>query len=100
VIEKRKRHHSVGESVVRQCGRTSDWMVHSPVLMEKIMSKSNDTSKLDHTKLENRVLADSELDAVSGGARTDPGDDDDKMSGGELAALYRSKFGFKLQQAS
>ena len=65
------------------------------------MIKTNDTSKLDHTKLENRVLADSELDAVSGGdARTDPGDDDDKMSGGELAALYRSKFGFKLQQAS
>ena len=45
-------------------------------------------------------LDDAELDAVSGGdARTDPGDDDDKMSGGELAALYRSKFGFKLQQA-
>jgi hypothetical protein len=32
-----------------------------------IMSKTNDTSKLDHAKLENRVLADSELDAVSGG---------------------------------
>jgi hypothetical protein len=31
------------------------------------MSKSNDTSKLDHAKLENRVLADSELDAVTGG---------------------------------
>jgi len=31
------------------------------------MSKSNDTSKLGHVKLENRVLADSELDAVSGG---------------------------------
>ena len=31
--------------------------------MEKIMRKTNDTSKLDHTKLENRVLADSELDA-------------------------------------
>jgi hypothetical protein len=31
------------------------------------MSKSTDTSKLDHAKLENRVLADSELDAVSGG---------------------------------
>ena len=31
------------------------------------MSKTNDTSKLDHTKLENRVLADSELDAVTGG---------------------------------
>ena len=30
------------------------------------MSKSNDTSKLDHAKLENRVLADSELDAVTG----------------------------------
>ena len=31
------------------------------------MSKSNDTSKLDHAKLENRPLADSELDAVTGG---------------------------------
>jgi hypothetical protein len=32
------------------------------------MSKTNDTSKLDHAKLENRVLADDELDAVSGGS--------------------------------
>jgi hypothetical protein len=31
------------------------------------MSKTNDTSKLDHAKLENRMLADSELNAVSGG---------------------------------
>ena len=31
------------------------------------MSKSNDTSKLDHAKLENRTLADSELAAVTGG---------------------------------
>jgi hypothetical protein len=38
--------------------------------MEKIMSKTNETSKLDHAKLENRVLADSELDAVSGGTYT------------------------------
>ena len=46
-------------------------------------------------------LDDAELDAVSGGdARTDPGDDDDKMSGGELAVLYRSRFGVKLQQSS
>jgi hypothetical protein len=35
--------------------------------MEKIMSKTNDTSKLDRVKIETRVLADSELDAVSGG---------------------------------
>jgi len=35
--------------------------------MEKNMSKTNDTSKLDRAKLENRVLADSELDAVAGG---------------------------------
>jgi hypothetical protein len=33
--------------------------------MSKI--KTNDTSKLDRAKIENRVLADSELDAVSGG---------------------------------
>ena len=39
-------------------------MVHAG-LMEKIMSKA--PSKLDHAKLENRVLADSELDAVTGG---------------------------------
>ena len=31
------------------------------------MSKVNDTSKLGHAKLQNRMLADSELDAVSGG---------------------------------
>jgi hypothetical protein len=35
--------------------------------MEQIMSKTNDTAKLGHAKLEKRVLADSELDAVSGG---------------------------------
>jgi hypothetical protein len=35
--------------------------------MEKIMSRSNDISKLDHAKLENRVLADGELAAVTGG---------------------------------
>ena len=33
------------------------------------MSKSNDTSKLDHAKLENRALANSELDAVTGGTK-------------------------------
>jgi hypothetical protein len=32
------------------------------------MSKTYDTSKLDHAKFKNRVLADSELDAVTGGA--------------------------------
>jgi hypothetical protein len=31
------------------------------------MSKTNDTSRLDRVKIETRVLADSELDAVSGG---------------------------------
>ena len=35
--------------------------------MEKIMSKTNDTSKLGDAKLEKRVLADSELAAVTGG---------------------------------
>ena len=34
------------------------------------------------------MLQDNELDIVSGGdSRTDPGDDDDKMSGGELAVI-------------
>jgi len=31
------------------------------------MSNTDDTPKLYHAKLENRVLADSELDAVTGG---------------------------------
>jgi hypothetical protein len=35
--------------------------------LEKIMSKSNDTSKFGHAELENGVLADSELAAVTGG---------------------------------
>ena len=35
------------------------------------MSKTDDTSKLDHAKLENSVLADSELDGVAG-ARHSP----------------------------
>jgi hypothetical protein len=35
------------------------------------MSKTNDTSKLDRVKIETRVLADSELDAVSGGTFAD-----------------------------
>ena len=34
------------------------------------MSKTNDTSKLDHAKLEDRVLADRELAAVTGGRIT------------------------------
>jgi hypothetical protein len=37
--------------------------------METTMSKSNDTLKLADAKLENRVLADCELDAVSGGIK-------------------------------
>jgi hypothetical protein len=49
-----------------KCGRISDgWSTLA--WMEKIMSKTNDTSKLDRPKLENRVLTESELDAVSGG---------------------------------
>jgi hypothetical protein len=36
--------------------------------MEKIMSKTDDTSKLGHGTLEDHgILADSELDAVTGG---------------------------------
>ena len=55
---------------------------HGPFagLMEKMMSKTNDTSKFDHAKLENRPLADSELDAVSGGIM-------DAVSGGISEAL-------------
>ena len=43
---------------MRQCRCTSDWMIHSPVLMEKIMSKTNDTV---------RELRDDELEKVNGG---------------------------------
>jgi hypothetical protein len=32
-----------------------------------MMSKTSDTSKFDHAKLDHHTLADSELDAVSGG---------------------------------
>jgi hypothetical protein len=39
-------------------------------LMEKIMSKSNDSSKLGHAKIEGRALEDSELAAVTGGRIT------------------------------
>ena len=53
--------HSGGESVEPVCPH------QRRCLMEKNMSKTDDTSKLDHAKLENRVLADSELDAVTGG---------------------------------
>jgi hypothetical protein len=35
------------------------------------MGKSNDSSNLGHAKLEKRPLADSELDAVSGGRGVD-----------------------------
>ena len=47
-----------------------------------MMSKSNDTSKFDRVKIETRVLADSELDAVSGGWLP---------SGGGNANLYVSE---------
>jgi hypothetical protein len=36
------------------------------------MSKSNDTSKLADAEVENRVLADGELTAVSGGIQREP----------------------------
>ena len=55
---------TVAARALRQCGRTSDWMVRAG-LMEKIMSKSNDSSKLGHAKIEDRALADAELDAVT-----------------------------------
>ena len=60
-----KRFHSDGESVASMWPHQRRMVLAG--LMEKIMSKTNDISKLDHAKLENRVLADSELDAVTGG---------------------------------
>jgi hypothetical protein len=54
---------TVAARAVSQCDHTSDWMVRAG-LMEKIMSKSNDTSKLASR---DRELRDDELDAVSGG---------------------------------
>ena len=50
-----------------QCRYTSDWMIHSPVLMEKNMSKSNDSSKLGSAP-QVRELRDDELENVSGGS--------------------------------
>jgi hypothetical protein len=44
----------------------------STLLLEKIMIKSNDSSKPGHAKLENGVLADSELAAVTGGIFREP----------------------------
>jgi hypothetical protein len=37
--------------------------------MVMMMSKTNDTLKFGHAKLEDRALADSELDAVTGGTK-------------------------------
>jgi hypothetical protein len=51
--------HSAAKSVEPVCP-------HQP-LEWRTMSKSNDTTKLGHAKPENRVLADSELAAVTGG---------------------------------
>jgi hypothetical protein len=48
--------------------RTSGaWMVRAGLHGKDHMSKCNDNSKLDRAKPENRVLADSELAAVTGG---------------------------------
>jgi hypothetical protein len=54
---------TVAARALSQFGRTRSFAG----LMEKIMSKTNDPLKLDRVKIETRVLADSELDAVSGG---------------------------------
>jgi hypothetical protein len=53
----------VAARALSQFGRTRSFAG----LMEKIMSKTNDSLKLDRVKIETRVLADSELDAVTGG---------------------------------
>ena len=47
---------TVAVRALRQCGRISDWMVYSPVWMEKIMTFTE------------RELRDDELQQVSGGA--------------------------------
>jgi hypothetical protein len=44
----------------------SGW-VCAALKWRKTLSKTNDNSKFDQAKLENRVLADCELDAVMGG---------------------------------
>jgi bacteriocin-like protein len=51
--------------VLRQCGRTSDGWSRA-VWMEKIMSKTNDTSKLGHG-VQDRELSEQELNKISGG---------------------------------
>jgi hypothetical protein len=61
--------HSRGERAEASVRSPGDW--HSPRRFdgEDHMSKSNDSSKLGHAKLENPVLADSELAAVTGGGK-------------------------------
>jgi bacteriocin-like protein len=58
---------TVTARALHQCGRTSDWMVRAG-LMEKIMSKGNDSSKLGRAT-QVRELRDDELQQVSGGSR-------------------------------
>ena len=63
---------TVTARALRQRGRTrpGDWMVRAD-LMEKIMSETNDTSKLGLAS-QVRELRDDELQQVSGGSRNGP----------------------------
>jgi hypothetical protein len=56
------RGFTVAARALRQCGRTSDWMVHAG-LMEKIMSKTS----YGVPATSERELTEAELDAVAGG---------------------------------
>ena len=53
------------------------------------MTKTNETLKFDHVKLENRLLADSELDVVSGAA-TIKEDPVNAAANAAIAAVLRS----------
>jgi hypothetical protein len=50
---------------LRQCGRTSDWMVRAG-LMEKIMNKTKETGMSMFATETNRFLTDAELEEVNG----------------------------------
>ena len=78
---------TVTARALRQCGRTSDWMVRAG-LMEKIMSKTNDTS-YDVAATSERELTEAELELVNGGALSSAISEVMKNFGGALNTAAR-----------
>ena len=86
---------TVTARALRQRGRTSDWMGPFAGLMEKNMSKSNDSSKLGRAT-QVRELRDDELEKVSGGL--DAGKNEVAVEGAvsvELQKKHITKFKFE-----